>query len=147
MINACVFDRRKVSWVGAGEGGEKWNYNTKYTYSETNKTVIVKVTWHRTRTGMHTPRKQLGMWMVEWGDPDNRHLEKDLTSAQTHSPRHYLSLVPVPAHHSPLILGDHIDPTTVQRIFLFCGLASLNHIRLIFDILVDSLNGFFNSVA
>lgn len=86
MINACVFDRRKVSWArGWGRGGEeKWNYNTKQTYSETNKTIIVKVTWHRTRTGMHTQRKQ--NWKCgcqSRADSDNRHLEKDLTGPQT----------------------------------------------------------------
>lgn len=85
MINTCVFDRRKVSW---GQGEEKWNYNTKYTYSETNKTIIVKVTWHRTWTGMHTQLKQ--SW--EYGcqsraDPDNRHLEKVLTNTQTPQPQ------------------------------------------------------------
>lgn len=73
---------------GGGGGEEKWNYNTKYTYNKTNKTIIVKVTWHRTRTGMHTQRKQ--SW--EYGcqsraDPDNRHLEKDLTSPQTPQPQ------------------------------------------------------------
>lgn len=85
MINACVLDGRKVSW---GWGEEKWNYNTKYTYNETNKTITVKVTWHRTRTWLHTQRKQswkygltqiTGTWRKTW------------LALKLYNPRHLLS--------------------------------------------------------
>lgn len=87
----CIWQNESV--LGPSRGGkEKWNYNTKYTYNETNKTIIVKVTWHRTRTGMHTQRKQsweygcqsrltqvTGTWRKTW------------LALRLHNPRHSLS--------------------------------------------------------
>ena len=77
--------------------------------------------------------------------PDNRHAQAGMTSALLPQVTVNHLLVFVPACHS-LILWNHTDSTIVQGIFLFYGFEALNHIRLIFDILVDSLNGFFNSV-